>query len=348
MRLHISRIPALYLYLSAFPSQSSSFPSLAITTTANRSSLSTLTMSSSSSLPASASASAGTTSASKNNVGLSDIGNGNENGNGNSSITSWRDKIETSIAKSRKIRGGNYVQIATVDHTTLEPRCRTVVFRGFLKPDPNKAKAKAIATASQSQPCIMKMITDKRSNKFQEVTMPASNLTSNPQQKGTCSSRNSAEMVWWFSKSSEQYRIRGQLKFVGADETEPYLLQSRKEQWGNLSDMAREQFYWEDPGLTYSTSSTEKENAGDSGGDGGDGGDGHGEGTIPAGGRDEHGKVLPAPDNFLLMLLYPTRCDYLRLTDNFRQVEEMNGHGHQRGSTHERTIQKIDLIHKER
>jgi len=321
MRLHISRIPALYLYLSAFPSQSSSFPSLAITTTANRSSLSTLTMSSSSSLPASASASAsaGTTSASKNNVGLSDIGNGNEN----SSITSWRDKIETSIAKSRKIRGGNYVQIATVDHTTLEPRCRTVVFRGFLKPDPKKAKA--IAKASQSQPCIMKMITDKRSNKFQEVTMSASNLTStsNPQQKGTCSSRNSAEMVWWFSKSSEQYRIRGQLKFVGADETEPYLLQSRKEQWGNLSDMAREQFYWEDPGLTYSTSSTEKENAGDSGGEGGDGGDGHGEGTLPAGGRDEHGKVLPAPDNFLLMLLYPTRCDYLRLTDNFRQVDDI-------------------------
>lgn len=40
----------------------------------------------------------------------------------------WRERIEVSIAKSRKIRGGNYVQLATVDEDG-HPRCRTVVFR---------------------------------------------------------------------------------------------------------------------------------------------------------------------------------------------------------------------------
>ena len=93
--------------------------------------------------------------------------------------------------------------------------------------------------------------------------------------------------------------------------------------------MAREQFIWKDPGLTYSTS-TENENAGGSGGEGSEdrdgdgGGGGHGEGTIPGPcGRDEDDKVLPAPDNLFLMLLYPMRCDYLRLIDNFCEVNDI-------------------------
>ncbi len=39
-------------------------------------------------------------------------------------MTSWREKIESSSARSRKVRGGNYVQLATVDHETMEPRSR--------------------------------------------------------------------------------------------------------------------------------------------------------------------------------------------------------------------------------
>ncbi len=298
MRLYINRIPLLYLYLSAFPLQSSSFSSLRSTSSFHRMSptLSTLAMSSSSS-----------STTSKNNIGLSEIGSSTNADNTNnidestSPISSWRDKIEISIAKSRKIKGGNYVQIATVDPTTLEPRCRTIVFRGFLKSDPSEKKADSRGDDHLVLPCIMKMITDRRSNKFQEVTSREATATAATESNGT--KINSAEMVWWFSKSSEQYRIRGQLKFVGADETNPYLLQSRKEQWGNLSDMAREQFYWQDPGLTYDNM--------------------HMTATIPAGGRDEDGKVLPAPENFLLMLLYPTRCDYLRLRDNFRQIDDV-------------------------
>ena len=39
--------------------------------------------------------------------------------------------LSISIKRSRKVRGGNYVQLATVDNKG-NPACRTVVFRGFL------------------------------------------------------------------------------------------------------------------------------------------------------------------------------------------------------------------------
>ena len=40
-------------------------------------------------------------------------------------VVPWRERITSSIARSRKIRGGNYVQLATVDANNA-PRCRTV------------------------------------------------------------------------------------------------------------------------------------------------------------------------------------------------------------------------------
>ena len=39
--------------------------------------------------------------------------------------------LNVSIKHSRKVRGGNYVQLATADNKG-NPACRTVVFRGFL------------------------------------------------------------------------------------------------------------------------------------------------------------------------------------------------------------------------
>lgn len=217
----------------------------------------------------------------ENHIGLTELGSESQKSSSNvlhnNELSCWRDKITTSIARSRKIKGGNYVQIATVDPVTLEPRCRTVVFRGFLKENGLETD-------------VLKMITDKRSCKYTEASAKVGE-----EQKSNC------ELLWWFAKSSEQYRIRGQLKFVGADEKDVFLSTCRKEQWGNLSDLAREQFFWIDPGLPF------EEQA-----------------TVPEGGRDSDGKVLPPPDNFLLMLLYPKRCDYLRLGDNFRQIDSMN------------------------
>lgn len=220
-----------------------------------------------------------TTKMSSTSVGLSDIG---DNRMSNNDLTFWRNRIDLSIAKSRKIRGGNYVQIATVDSETKEPRCRTVVFRGF------QDMSSSSNIVCNDKPCVMKMITDHRSNKVTEAT----------------TGNSSCEMVWWFGKSSEQYRIRGELKFVGNGqfELDDELASVRKQQWGNLSDMAREQFFWKEPGLAYS-----------------------GESTVPEGGRDDDGKVLPPPDSFLLMLLFPNRVDYLRLGDNFRQIDQLKG-----------------------
>ena len=258
--------------------------------------------------------------------GLTEIGDPNAGNDGaaasDADLPGWKERIDASIARSRKIRGSNYVQISTVDRERMEPRCRTVVFRGFLRNVPDCAVDAVMGRGGSSDEpggdygdCVMKMITDRRSNKVSELshfhqTASYDDLRGN----------DTAEMVWWFPKSSEQYRIRGRLQFVGGEgplhslsdkdgadgEMSRYLVSERKQQWGNLSDPAREQFYWENPGVTYTSAS---------------------ENGVPAGGRDEEGRVLPAPDTFLLMLLYPTKIDYLRLGDNFRQVDEWSNDG---------------------
>lgn len=177
----------------------------------------------------------------------------------------WRERIDLSISNSRKIKGGNYVQIATIENG--KPKCRTVVFRGFLN-----------YMGSE----WMKMITDARSEKVTQIA-----------------SSPACEMVWWFSQSSEQYRISGDLHLAGPT-GDPVLLDARLQQWKNLSDPAREQFYWIQPGADYSPVP---------------------EGVVPVGGRGSEGKILPPPDNFLLLLLEPKQVKYLRLRDNYAQFD---------------------------
>ncbi|VEU44579.1 unnamed protein product [Pseudo-nitzschia multistriata] len=188
---------------------------------------------------------------------------------------SWRSLLEVSMARSRKIRGSNYVQISTATKDG-EPRCRTVVFRGFLN-NKNLPEDHPMSASGNvdGKPCVMKMCTDLRSNKVAEVAhQPIS------------------EMVWWFPKTSEQYRVRGSLLLVGDDSGDRDLQIARKELWGNLSDPARESFL--DDKL-----------------------------PVPVGGRDDEGKVVPVPENFLLMLLDPIHVDFLRLTGaQYRQIDE--------------------------
>ncbi|CAJ1961021.1 unnamed protein product [Cylindrotheca closterium] len=197
---------------------------------------------------------------------------------------SWRSLLEVSIAKSRKTRGSNYVQISTVEEG--EPRCRTVVFRGFQKTPVHHDLFHEL----DEKPCLFKMCTDKRSKK----------VAQNAKQ-------SVAEIVWWFPKSSEQYRVRGNLILVGGENEDRALEIARKELWGNISDPSRESFLGQVvPGEAY-----EKDNS-----------------IIPVGGRDDDGKVLVPPDNFLLMLLDPMDVDYLRLTgDQYRQVDSRGPSG---------------------
>jgi pyridoxamine 5'-phosphate oxidase len=202
-------------------------------------------------------------------------------------VMPWKSKIAISIQKSKKVRGGNYVQIATVDGGGL-PHCRTVVFRGFMDLPASPA------TSSQSETPLkvaMKMITDARSEK-------ASQIKNSP----------ACEMVYWFGKTSEQYRISGKLMLISDEDDSKELLIARKQQWGNMSDSAREQFYWQPPG-PYSQSITEEH-------------------KLPAGGRsDVDGTVLEPPKSFLLMLLVPEKIKYLRLTNNFAQMDTITESG---------------------
>jgi pyridoxamine 5'-phosphate oxidase len=204
---------------------------------------------------------------------------------------SWRSLLEVSMARSRKIRGSNYVQLATVDPTTKEPRCRTVVFRGFLKVPDNHPSPKDLQLDDLST--VMKMCTDARSKKVQEAS----------------NDDDIAEVVWWFPKSNEQYRLRGKIVFVGGDEDPMEHHQiwktARKELWGNLSDAARESFLDQNvPGQPVSREGSPPQ-------------------EIPAGGRDpETGKPLPPPENFLLMLVFPHYVDYLHLQHNYRQIDQ--------------------------
>ena len=57
--------------------------------------------------------------------------------------------------------------------------------------------------------------------------------------------------MYWFGASSEQYRITGNLQLVSSSEDSIELAQARKQQWGNLSDPGREQFFWMDPGQIF-------------------------------------------------------------------------------------------------
>ena len=77
-------------------------------------------------------------------------------------VSVWKSWIDNSIKKSRRIKGGNYVQISTVEKCVIneeiiyKPRNRTVVFRGFTKSPEDSSSASDIS---------LKMITDSRSNK---------------------------------------------------------------------------------------------------------------------------------------------------------------------------------------
>ena len=237
-----------------------------------------------------------------NNVGLADIGLDTDSEISMSPTTnqSWRQLLEISSNKTRKIRGSNYVQLATVDAQGA-PRCRTVVFRGFLSHVPvDHAVLGGGHQECSNLPSVMKMITDARSNKVSDVA----------------AHQGQAELVWWFPKTSEQYRISGKLILVGPNNTNDAFLQTmRRETWGNLSDAAREAFYDERvPGQPYNNDNESSSLQ-----------------NIPPGGRDaETGKVLqPPPAHFLLMLLVPHACDYLRLgqPEQYRQVDVRHDDG---------------------
>eukprot|EP00392_Amoebophrya_sp_AT5.2_P006052 g6062.t1 len=276
-------------------------------------------------------------------------------------LLNWRERIEYSMKEGRKARGGNFVQLATVD-PDRNPRVRTVVFRGFEK--------------LESSAEALKMITDARSEKAQH-------LAQNP--KG--------ELLWWFPQTNEQYRIFGKCELYGGGSTNGTRnSQLVDAQWKTTSDSTREQFFWPCPGAAFE-GETAVRIAGSSSKEGGGKGQHHKgpavysrsrkydfvklrekgavgregaaaaevgderspaleqenstaagnakEGTrldaaepdapkhiVPQGGRDaESGEILPVPDNFLVLCLFPEEVKYLRLGDNFATKDSLTESG---------------------
>ena len=143
-----------------------------------------------------------------------------------------------------------------------------------------------IGTQREADRMLMKFVTDGRSGKVRE-----SELLS--------------EVCWWFPRTSEQFRIRGQLRYVGG-EVGGWEGEARVEQWGRMRGEAREQFFWPAPGEVWG---------------GEEQGGSREEGPKVEEGEDEE-EIPPPPDNFLLMLLDPVAVDHLDLKKNVRYKHE--------------------------
>ncbi|MDA0267038.1 MAG: pyridoxamine 5'-phosphate oxidase family protein [Cyanobacteria bacterium] len=165
-------------------------------------------------------------------------------------LAPWRAPLARALHRNRSRPDSRYLQLATMDRDGY-PANRTVVFRGFFE--------------SGDRPML---VSDTRSAKIEQIQ-------ANP----------AAEVCWYFAKTREQFRLRGELTVVTA-ETEPAELRLTREQlWHNLSDAARQQFTWPSPGQP----------------------------------RQEQGFAIAPPNStqppphFCLILLEPNRVDYLAL-----------------------------------
>ena len=244
------------------------------------------------------------------------------------SSSSWLHRIKAASAKSRQVKGSNYVSLSTSDRYTGEPRCRMVVFRGWYSDEGrNQGKEKTETTTTSADGddgtaetgggiavshVMLKMVTDARSSKVMHENLEC-------------------ELCWWLMRTSEQFRVRGKLKYVGDGKgVDATLAAARMEQWTKMRDEAREQFFWDHPGAAFS--GLEESERPDT--------DVHPTAAVAlttnasktaaaAGGRTDDdddastNRLAMPPSNFLLMLLDPIRIDHLCLKTNVRIVDEL-------------------------
>ena len=172
-------------------------------------------------------------------------------------LAPWRSPLAKSLHRNRSLVYARYLQLATVTPDGL-PANRTIVFRGFLE-DSNQ----------------LKFITDSRSQKVEQI-----------EQIEQIEKNSWSEACWYFPKTREQFRLRGKLTVVRANHPHPKLAKARQTTWQEISDNARQQFTWPNPGKKRVEAS---------------------------------GFELPPPNsleplsNFCLLLLNPTTVDHLEL-----------------------------------
>ena len=130
-------------------------------------------------------------------------------------LPEWRSRLVSALHRNRAKHHSRYFQLATVSPEGL-PKNRTVVFRGFLESSN-----------------IIQIITDSRSEKAAQIAhQPWS------------------EICWYFTKTREQFRISGGLLLVNSDNSSSELIAARKDAWQKISDKARSQFMWPNPGAS--------------------------------------------------------------------------------------------------
>lgn len=129
------------------------------------------------------------------------------------SLAPWRSPLSRALHLNRSQPYSRYLQLATV-RKDGRPANRTVVFRGFLE------------GSNQLQ-----IVTDSRSEKVSQIE-----------------ERPWGEACWYFTKTREQFRLLGNLTVVTVDYPDESLQKARRLVWQQLSDGARSQFAWPDPG----------------------------------------------------------------------------------------------------
>ena len=170
------------------------------------------------------------------------------------SLPPWRSYLARALQKNRSQPHSRYFQLATVQ-ADGSPANRTVVFRGFLE--------------NSNQ---LKIITDARSEKITQI---------HHQPKG--------EICWYFTATREQFRLAGELILVDDKNCDRQLQAARYSTWQEISDNARSQFTWPNPGE-------------------------------PKSGTEDF-SISPIDknkplDNFLLLLFNPVKVDHLQLRGN--------------------------------
>lgn len=124
-------------------------------------------------------------------------------------LAPWRSPLARALHRNRSLVYARYLQLATVAADGY-PANRTVVFRGFA-PDTND----------------LQFVTDARSEKLQHLAHS-----------------DRAEVCWYFPKTREQFRLRGRLRLIAADDPAQDL---RRTAWTALSATAQLQFAWPHP-----------------------------------------------------------------------------------------------------
>jgi pyridoxamine 5'-phosphate oxidase len=132
----------------------------------------------------------------------------------------WRSPLARNLHKHRSEPQARFLQLATIAANGY-PANRTVVFRGFLDG--------SIGTHPAGNQ--LKFVTDARSQKVSQI-----------EQNSKC------EACWYFPKTREQFRITGNLISINYACLDLEMQAARYTAWQELSDPARLQFAWPEPG----------------------------------------------------------------------------------------------------